>query len=106
MRKRWRVSTEQETRSMTLAIQHDADRHRFTALVEGQACVLDYGLSGKTMTITHTGVPASLGGRGIAGQLTRFALDAARAQGWNVIPACSYAAGFFEKHPEYADLLA
>ena len=91
---------------MTIAIDHQHDRQRFVAEIEGQECVLEYRLSGNTMTITHTGVPASLGGRGIASQLTRFALDAARSEGWKVIPACSYAAGYFEKHPEYQDLLA
>ncbi len=91
---------------MTLEISHQASAQRFVAVVEGQECVVDYRLSGDTMTITHTGVPASLGGRGIAGELTRFALDTARAQGWKVIPACSYAARYIEKNPEYQDLLA
>lgn len=50
-------------------------------MVEGQECVIDYHLSGSTMTITHTIVPASLGGRGIAGELTKFALESARTLG-------------------------
>ncbi len=91
---------------MTIEVVHQPAANRFVALVEGQECVLDYRLSGNTMTITHTGVPASLGGRGIAGQLTRYALDTARAKGWKIIPACSYAAGYFEKYPEFRDLLA
>jgi uncharacterized protein len=91
---------------MTLAIAHEQSAQRFVAVVEGQECVLDYRLSGSTMTITHTGVPESLGGRGIAGDLTRFALDAARKLGWKIVPACSYAEAFFKKHPEFADLLA
>ncbi|MGB0134419.1 GNAT family N-acetyltransferase [Dokdonella sp.] len=91
---------------MDIDIQHEESASRFIAMVEGQACVIDYRLAGETMTITHTGVPSTLGGRGIAGQLTRYALDTARARGWKVIPACSYATGYFEKHPEYRDLLA
>ena len=91
---------------MTIAIEHQRERQRFVAEIEGQESVLEYRLSGTTMTITHTGVPASLGGRGIAGQLTRFALDTARSEGWKIVPACSYAAGYFEKHPELRDLLA
>ncbi|HOX72049.1 MAG: GNAT family N-acetyltransferase [Dokdonella sp.] len=91
---------------MTIAIDHQPDRQRFVALVEGYEGVLEYRLSGNTMTITHTGVPTSLAGRGIAGDLTRFALDTAKKQGWKIVPACSYAEGFFKKHPEYADLLA
>lgn len=91
---------------MTLEITHEQAAHRFVALVEGLSCVLEYRLSGGTMTITHTGVPASLGGRGIAAELTRYSLDAARANNWKVIPACSYSAAFIDKHLEYADLLA
>jgi uncharacterized protein len=91
---------------MTISIAHEQSAHRFVAVVEGQECVIDYRLSGSTMTITHTGVPDSLGGRGIAGELTRFALDAARKLGWKIVPACSYAEAFFKKHPEFADLLA
>ena len=91
---------------MSIAVVHDPSRQRFVANIDGSECVLEYRLSAYTMTITHTGVPASLGGRGIAADLTRFALDTAKAQGWKIVPACSYAEGFFKKHPEYADLLA
>lgn len=91
---------------MTLAIQHETSKQRFVAIVEGLECVIDYRLSGATMAITHTVVPASLGGRGIAGDLTRFALQTARQQGWKVLPECSYAAAFLDKHAEYADLRA
>lgn len=91
---------------MSIEVSHEPSVQRFVAVVDGLECVVEYQLSGTTMTITHTGVPASLGGRGIAGQMTRHVLDTARANGWKVIPACSYAAGYFEKHPEYRDLLA
>lgn len=91
---------------MTIEIAHEQSAQRFVAVVEGQECVLDYRLSGTTMTITHTGVPQSLGGRGIAGQLARFALDSAKEQGWKVVPACSYVAAWIQKHPEYQALLA
>lgn len=91
---------------MSIDITHEPAAQRFVALVEGQECVIDYRLSGTTMTITHTGVPASLGGRGIASELARFALEEAKAQGWRVVPACSYVSAWIEKHPEYQGLLA
>ena len=78
-------------------INHDAAAHRFTAEVEGQHAVLDYTLAGDHMTITHTGVPESIGGRGIVGELMRAALNTAQIQGWKVIPACSYAARYMLK---------
>jgi hypothetical protein len=94
------------TTENSLAIQHDAPKQCFFAVVEAQRCVLDYTLHDQHMTITHTGVPNALGGRGLAAQLTKFALDYARAQQWKVIPRCSYAAVYIQRHAEYATLLA
>ena len=84
-------------------INHDASAHRFTTEVEGQRAVLDYTISGDVMTITHTGVPRAIGGRGVAGELMRTALSTARNAGWKVIPVCSYAAAYMIKHPNNDD---
>lgn len=89
---------------MELRIEHDAERGQFATVVEGLQCELDYRLAGSVMTVTHTGVPAQLGGRGIAARLVTAALEAARGAGWQVVPACSYAVAFMDKHPEYDDL--
>ncbi len=91
---------------MEPVVQHRPDQHRFEVIVEGVRCVLEYRLNDQVMRITHTGVPSEVGGRGLAGALTRAALEHARSAGWKVIPACSYAAQFIERHPEYGDLLA
>ena len=81
-------------------IDHDANAHRFSAAVAGELAVLDYTLSDSVMTITHTEVPAPIAGRGIAAELMRAALGAARAAGWTVNPACSYAAAYMRRHPD------
>lgn len=91
---------------MSLVIDHDRRQHRFQALVDDLACILDYRLGGNVMTITHTGVPDALSGRGIAGELTKAAMDTARVEGWKVVPACSYADAWLRRHPDYADLQA
>lgn len=87
-------------------IRHDPVVSRFTTTVDGHEGFVEYVEGDGLMTITHTVVPPEIGGRGIAGQLVRAALEHARAAGLKVVPRCSYAAGYFEKHPEYADLLA
>jgi predicted GNAT family acetyltransferase len=79
-------------------IEHDATAHRFSMQVEGHDAVLDYSLNNGVMTITHTGVPPPIAGRGIAGELMRTALQAARTAGWKVHPACSYAAAYIRRH--------
>ncbi|TAL90506.1 MAG: N-acetyltransferase [Rhodanobacter sp.] len=91
---------------MSFAVQHDRATHRFHVEVDGVPCVLDYSLAAGVMTITHTGVPTEVGGRGIASALVQAALEAARGEGWKVLPACSYAAAWMQRHPTYADLLA
>lgn len=91
---------------MEITIEHDRAAHRFQALVDGYRCVLDYRLEGGCMAIVHTGVPEAVGGRGIAARLTAAAVAAAREQGWKILPQCSYARLWFERHPEHADLLA
>ena len=90
----------------TPAIEHDVAKQCFFLFIDGQRCVLDYTLHDHLMTITHTGVPDALGGRGLAAQLTKFALDYAQAQQWKVIPRCSYAAVYIQRHAEYAALVA
>lgn len=87
-------------------VTHDRDVSRFSTCVDGQQSELDYTLEGDIMTITHTGVPQALGGRGIGSALAEAAFTAARAEGWRVRPRCSFAAGWAERHPQYADLLA
>ena len=83
-------------------VHHDPAAHRFSIDVDGEHAVLDYTLAGDVMTITHTGVPPAIGGRGIAGDLMREALKVARESRWQVIPACSYAAAYIKKHPDEA----
>ena len=88
-----------------MTVHHDSNAHRFTSTVEGHEAALDYELQEGWMVITHTNVPDEIGGRGIAGELARAAFEHAREQGWNVRPACSYAAAWVERHPEYSQLL-
>jgi predicted GNAT family acetyltransferase len=92
--------------NMPFDVRHDPSARRFETVVDGQHCELDYRLDGKVMTITHTGVPGPVEGRGIASTMTRVAMETARAEGWRVVPACSYAAAWMRRHPEFADLRA
>jgi uncharacterized protein len=85
------------------AIDHDSTARRFSTRVEGLQAVLDYTLTDGVMTITHTGVPQPISGRGIAAELMRAALNAARSAGWTVHPACSYAAAYMRRHPDESE---
>lgn len=91
---------------MELDIQHNRGAQRFEVEVAGVSCTLDYQLAEGGMAVTHTMVPPEAGGRGVAGELVRTALDHARMKGWKVAPLCSYAEAWIGRHPGYADLLA
>ncbi len=88
---------------MAFVIQEEASR--FWTSVDGHEAHVDLDRTGGTMVITHTHVPAAIGGRGVAAELTKAAFDAARRDGLKVSPVCSYAAVWLQKHPDYADLL-
>jgi predicted GNAT family acetyltransferase len=79
-------------------VEHDTAARRFSAEVDGHRAVLDYTLVDEVMTITHTGVPAAIGRRGIAAELMRAALQLAHESHWKVVPACSYAAAYLRKY--------
>ncbi len=56
--------------------------------------------------ITHTEVDPSMGGQGIAGKMTEHVANILRVDGRKAELTCSYAIKWFQKHPEYKDVLA
>ena len=58
------------------------------------------------VVIDHTWVDGSLRGQGAAGRLMQAVVDALRADGRKAQATCSYARGWFAKHPEAADVMA
>lgn len=94
------------TNTSDLNIQHDLQRGRFVATVDGHDCVLEFKLSADRVAMTAVRVPDAVGGRGIAGQLTRHALDWARSEALKVDPVCPYVKTWIKRHPDYQDLLA
>lgn len=91
---------------MSRAVKHNLAQQRFEWVEDGILSVLDYQLQNGVMAITHTGVPEAVGGRGIAADLAKAALDTARERKWGVRPLCSYVAAYIRRHREYEDLVA
>ena len=88
-----------------IKVVHLQERSRFEIDLDGQIAELDYFLRGNVMSITHTGVPKALEGRGIGSQIVRSALDHAREQNYVVVPICPFVAAYIRRHPEYGDLV-
>jgi len=58
------------------------------------------------VNLTHTEVDPSMSGKGLAGKLTEYVANKLREDGRKAELSCSYAIKWFQKHPEYADVLA
>lgn len=92
----------------TPIVTDNQQRSRFEAHLDDRlAGFADYRLSpGGIVTIPHTEVDPEFEGQGVGSALVRAALDAIRADGHRVNPACPFVAGWIDRHPEYQDLLA
>lgn len=78
---------------------------RYEVHANGEVAILTYERRGDHITFFHTEVPPTLEGRGIAGRLARTALEAARADGLEVVPLCPYVAAYIRRHQEYLPLV-
>ncbi len=86
-------------------IRLELEAGRFSAVVEGETCVLEFTRSGDVVSMNSVRVPDAVGGRGIAGQLTQHALDWARSEDLKVKPICPYVKTWIKRHPDYQDLI-
>jgi predicted GNAT family acetyltransferase len=92
---------------MELEVQHDEQRKKYYAVVDGHESVCEYGEAGdRTLNFWHTFVPPALRGRGIADELVRQALEDVLARGYKVIPSCWFVRVYIDRHPRYQPLVA
>jgi uncharacterized protein len=84
----------------------NAAENEYEVHAEGEVAILTYQRQGKRITFYHTEVPPALEGRGIAGMMARAALEAARADGLEVVPLCPYVAAYIRRHQEYLPLVS
>jgi len=78
---------------------------RFELTEEGSTAFANYRLSGDVLTIPYVESPPALRGKGTAGRLMEGLAAQARARKLKVVPVCGYAVSWFQRHPEYSDLL-
>ena len=71
----------------------------------GFAGVVEYDNDGETITLTHTEVDPSYGGRGIGSKLAEFVLADVASEEMPVSVECEFLRGYIDKHPEYAEIL-
>jgi predicted GNAT family acetyltransferase len=83
------------------------ERGRFEIRVDDRVVGLaSYHVDGDTMTLPHTEIDPSMGGRGLGTTLVSAVLTAARERGLHVLPYCSFVRHHIQQHPELVDLVA
>jgi predicted GNAT family acetyltransferase len=78
---------------------------RLEIAVDGAVAFLAYRMHGGAVEYLHSETPPELRGKGLAGELAKFALERDKAAGRGVIPTCPFVKTYIERHPEYASLV-
>jgi predicted GNAT family acetyltransferase len=89
-----------------ILVRDNPDLHRYEAVVDGE--VAGFALYERIeglIAFVHTEVDEAYAGRGIATVLVQRSLDDVRGKDLTVRPVCPFYKDYFDKHPEYADLL-
>ena len=86
-------------------VVHVPARQPYEIHADGElAGVLEYGERDGIRDFVRTEVEPRFGGRGLAKQLVREALDDVRASGLRVRPVCSCVTRILDESPEHADV--
>lgn len=87
-------------------IAENPERSRYELRLDGDlVAVADYIRAGSLDSFVHTETLARFRGRGLAGRLTGFALEASRAAGREILPYCWFVSEYICEHPQYLDLV-
>ncbi len=70
-----------------------------------QVGLIDFSLENGVMSINHTRTFPGHEGKGVAGVMTAAANQYAADQQLKVLPICSYAWAWYQRHPEFSHLL-
>jgi predicted GNAT family acetyltransferase len=79
--------------------------NRFELTENGLTVFATYRRAGNQFTIPHVEAPIALRGKGTASRLMEGIVGRARGNGFKIVPRCPYAAIWFRRHPDAADVL-
>ena len=92
---------------MDTTVEDVPEKGRFEIRVGDRVVGLaSYHVEGGTMTLPHTEVDPTVGGRGLGTALVAGVLEAARERGLHVLPYCSFVRHYIQQHPETIELVA
>ncbi len=91
---------------MDLDLKKNEEKKLFEATVDGFTSLIEFIWTREVVYLTHTEVPAELGGRGIGKALVLSVLTELKAEGMKVAPLCPFVAAYIKKNPEWIPLVA
>jgi len=83
-----------------------ADAGRLALIFDGGQVFADYRRDADAIVVTHVEADPALRNTGAAGRFMQTLVDWARAREERIDPHCAYAAHWFARHPEAADVLS
>lgn len=89
-----------------IEIKHNSEKERFEFIEDGQLAELTYKKRGNTIYIMHTGVPETIGNRGIATVLAETALKYVLKTGLRLVVYCPFVKAYMQRHPNWRKELA
>jgi len=93
-----KIPMQTETAKTVPNVKHDLEKHHFVIECDsGEQALLEYTINGKILDFHRTFSPTSQRGKGLASILAKAAFDYAEANGYTVIPTCSYISQTFLK---------
>lgn len=91
---------------MNILNQDSGSKGRYYTIVEGHEAEVTYSrASPQLIIVDHTGVPDALRGKGIGQGLAAHAVEAARADGWKIMPLCPFFRAQAMRHKEWQDVV-
>ena len=92
----------------TVDVRDNPEASRVEALLDGEVVGFStYKNRSETVrSFLHTEVDDRMEGQGVGGQLVRGVMDAAREQGFRILPSCSFVRSYMREHEDTHDLLA
>jgi hypothetical protein len=85
-------------------IVDNSERHRFEQEEDGKLVFASYRMRDSAYALVHVEADPELRGTGAAGRFMTALTAHARKRGLKLVPLCSYARAWFQRHPEAADL--
>lgn len=81
---------------------------RYVARVDGLDSELTFTRAArkgqKLLIANHTGVPSALSGKGVGLALLGQAVEDARAEGFRIVPHCSFVRVMLQRHKDWQDV--